>query len=115
MAPRQFQQRLRRSPRNFRQNFRTEVAQQLVANYLLNFPNAFHIYNKRGKRRLFTPYYWERIVTLGGKLLEMNLEDLPIGLTTEYGQPKKYNLSKGRRYPQAAQSYMPILCVITAH
>ena len=41
------------------------------------------------KRRLLTTYYWERIVAHGGKLLEMNLEYLPMGLTTEYKQPTK--------------------------
>ena len=40
-----------------------------------------------GKRRILTPYYWERIVTYGGKLLEINLKDLPMGFTTKYGQP----------------------------
>ena len=65
--------------------------------------------------RLFTPYYWERIVTHGGKLLEMNLEYLPMGLTTEYGQPTQYNLSKRRRHPQVAQLHMPNFCVITAN
>ena len=51
----------------------------------------------RGKRRLFIPYFWEGIVTLGGKLLEMNLEDFLMGFTTEYGKPTQYNLSKIRR------------------
>ena len=69
----------------------------------------------REKRRLLSTYYWERIVTHGGELLELNLEDLLMGLTTKYGQPTKYILSKRRRYPKVEQSYMPILCVITAH
>ena len=41
----------------------------------------------RGERRLLTPYSSERIVTHGGMLLKMNMEDLPIILTTKYGQP----------------------------
>ena len=41
----------------------------------------------RGKSRLFTSYYWENIVTLGGKLLGMNLEDLTMGFTTKCGEP----------------------------
>ena len=65
--------------------------------------------------RLLTPYYWERIVKYGGKLLEMNLADLQMGLTTEYGQPAGLNLSKMRRCLKVAQSHMPILCLITAH
>ena len=70
---------------------------------------------RRVERRLFTPYYRERIVTLGGKLLEMNLGDLPMGLTTEYGQPTQYNVSKRSRYLKVSHSYMPIFCVITLH
>ena len=42
-TPRQVQHRLHRSPRNLRQNFRTQASQHLVANHLLNLPNAFHI------------------------------------------------------------------------
>ena len=72
-APRKVQHRLHCSPRNFRQNFRTQAAQHLVANHLFNLPHSFHIYNNQGERRLLTPYYWERIVTLGGKLLEIKL------------------------------------------
>ena len=69
----------------------------------------------RAERRLLTPYYWERIVTLGGKLLEINLGYLPMVMAIECGQPTQYNLSERRRYQQVAQSLMPILCVITAH
>ena len=64
---------------------------------------------------MLTPYHWERIVRHGVKLLEMDLEDSPIGLTTKYSQPTQYNLSKRRRYLQVVQSHIPILCVITAH
>ena len=48
MALLQVQHRFLRSPRNFRQNFRTQEAPHLVTNYLINLPHAFHIYNKQG-------------------------------------------------------------------
>ena len=57
-APRQVQHRLRRSPCNYRQNFRTKSAQHFVENHLFNLTHDFHIYNKKGKIILLTPYYW---------------------------------------------------------
>ena len=41
---------LRRYPLNFRQNFHTQAAQHLSANYLFKLRHAFHIYNKQGKK-----------------------------------------------------------------
>ena len=46
-SPRQSKHRLRRSSRNFRQNFRTQAAQHLFAKHLFNLPHDFHIYNKQ--------------------------------------------------------------------
>ena len=51
----------------------------------------------------------------GGKLLEINLEYFPMGLTTKHRQPAQSKFSKRRRYLQVAQSHIPILCVINAH
>ena len=47
-APWQVQHRLCHSPRNFKQNFRTQAAQHLVANHLFYLPHYFHIYNNQG-------------------------------------------------------------------
>ena len=69
----------------------------------------------RVKRKLLTSYYWEKIVALGGKMLEMNLVDFPMELKTEFEHPTKYNLSESRRYEKVAQLNMLILCVTTAH
>ena len=102
-APRQVQHRLCRSLQKFRQNFRTKAAQHLFANHLLNLPHDFHIFNKQGKMILLTPYYREMIVILGGKILEMNVGYLPMGLTNDYRQPTQYNLSERSRYQQFAQ------------
>ena len=49
-APRQVQHRLRRSLWNFRQHFRTQAAQHLIANHLFNLQYALHIYNDKDKR-----------------------------------------------------------------
>ena len=49
-APWKVQHRLHRSPRNFRQKFRTQAEQNFVANYLFKLPHDFHIYNEKGKK-----------------------------------------------------------------
>ena len=49
-APRKVQHHLRRSLFNFRQNLRTQVDQNLVANHILKLSHDFHICNKQGKK-----------------------------------------------------------------
>ena len=51
LVQQQVQLRLRHSPRNSGTNFCTQVAQHLIANHLLKLPHAFHIYNKKGKKK----------------------------------------------------------------
>ena len=76
MAPRQFQQRLRRSPRNFRQNFRTQAAQHLVAKHIFNLPHDFHIYNRQGGKETIdtlllvkdSDTWWKAVVNELGRL-----------------------------------------------
>ena len=49
-APQQVQHRLRRSPRNFGTNFRTQEAHHLVPNHFFKSLHDFHIYNKQDKK-----------------------------------------------------------------
>ena len=107
VATRKVQHRLRRYPRNFRQKFRTQAAQNLVDNHLFKLPHDFHIYNKQGKKETIDTILmvsesenWSKAV--GNELGRLaNGIDNQVLETNTFKFIRKKEVSKGRTFTYA--------------